>query len=88
MNCYICEKTTPAFTLRYGIAHAVGVCQDCGIGVCLNHSRKDAEPGSPLLCPECAEKRAALPTIPRQAGVRLAMEQDPTLRVATYHKAP
>ena len=65
MHCYTCEKTTPAFTLRFGIARAVGVCQDCGIGVCLAHSHKDAEPGSPFLCAECPVKRAVPATMPR-----------------------
>ena len=65
MNCYICEKTTPAFTLRFGIARAVGVCQDCGIGVCMEHSRKGEELGSPLLCTECAEKRTTQAVMPR-----------------------
>jgi hypothetical protein len=65
MNCYICERTTPAYTLRYGIAEAVGVCHDCGIGVCLEHSQKDTEPGAPLLCVDCAAKRGSLTTMQR-----------------------
>jgi hypothetical protein len=65
MNCYICERTTPAYTLRLGIAAAVGICHDCGIGICYEHSRKAAEPGAPLLCAECEAKRAAPATMPR-----------------------
>jgi hypothetical protein len=68
MNCYICERTTPAYSLRYGIAPAVGVCHDCGIGVCLEHSRKGIEPGSPLLCTECEAKRIAPATMPRMVN--------------------
>jgi hypothetical protein len=58
MKCYICEKDLDVGGgTRYGVGDAVGICHDCGIGVCLEHSRKSAQPGSPLLCPECARKR-------------------------------
>jgi hypothetical protein len=65
MNCYICERTTQAYTLRFGIAAAVGVCHDCGIGICFEHSRKAAEPGASLLCAECAARRTVQATMPR-----------------------
>ena len=65
MNCYLCEKTRLPQTLRYAIAPAVGICHDCGIGICLEHSVKAAEAGAPLLCPTCAEQRSSLSTMPR-----------------------
>lgn len=65
MDCYICERTSPAYTMRYGIQSAVGICHDCGIGICNEHSRKAAEPGSPLLCAECEAKRSTPVMMPR-----------------------
>ena len=53
MNCYLCESEHQG-TLRYGIQLAVGICQGCGVGVCLEHSRKADRPGAPLLCAGCA----------------------------------
>lgn len=57
MKCYICEKTSHVGGTRYGVADAIGVCHDCGVAVCIEHSRKSKELGAPLLCPGCAEKR-------------------------------
>lgn len=54
MNCYICEKSPGPSGTQYHVKTAVGVCQHCGIGICMEHSHKDAEPGSLLLCPSCA----------------------------------
>ena len=56
MKCYICEKTARVGGTRYAIAEAVGICHNCGVAICLDHSRKAKEPGSPLLCPSCADK--------------------------------
>ena len=67
MNCYLCETTRRPQTLRYAIAPAVGICHDCGIGVCLEHSVRAAESGAPLLCPTCAENRSGVTTMPRVA---------------------
>jgi len=53
MNCYICEKTPGPGGTHYHVKAAIGVCHHCGVGVCLEHSHKDAEAGSPLLCPSC-----------------------------------
>jgi hypothetical protein len=61
MKCYICEKTSRVGGTRFAVADAVGICHDCGVAVCLDHSRKAKEPGSPLLCPSCAEKRSTQP---------------------------
>lgn len=55
MKCYICEKAQQPGGMHYAVRQAVGVCQHCGIGVCLEHSHKDAELGAPLLCKACAE---------------------------------
>ena len=54
MNCYVCEKAPHLAGTRFGVRAAVGVCHHCGIGVCAEHSHKDSEPGSPLLCKTCA----------------------------------
>lgn len=57
MNCYLCEKTLGPGGTHFHMKTAVGICHDCGVAVCLEHSRKASEPGSPLLCPSCAELR-------------------------------
>jgi hypothetical protein len=54
MNCYFCNQHHPGGT-RFDNQPAVGVCHHCGAGVCAEHAHKDAQPGSPLLCPECAK---------------------------------
>jgi len=54
MKCYICNQTPPTATPRYHIAEAIGICHHCGIGVCAEHSHKEIEPGSLLLCTQCA----------------------------------
>lgn len=53
MNCYYCNQHHPGGT-RFGNQPAIGVCQRCGVGVCTEHGRRDRQPGSPLLCEECA----------------------------------
>lgn len=65
MNCYLCERSAQTQTLRYAIAPAIGICVDCGIGVCLSHGVKAAEAGAPLLCLTCAEHRSSLTAMPR-----------------------
>ena len=55
MYCYYCEKNHPPGGVRYGIPHAVGICHDCGVGVCAEHGEKKA--GQPLLCAACAKAR-------------------------------
>lgn len=57
MNCYLCEKTPGLGGTHFHVKAAVGICHDCGVAVCLEHSHKTSEPGSPLLCPTCAELR-------------------------------
>ena len=57
MKCYICDHTPPPTAIRYDVPEAIGICQDCGIGVCASHSYKDTQPGSPLLCIQCAGLR-------------------------------
>jgi hypothetical protein len=59
MNCFICDQAPQTGTMRYAVAEAMGVCHDCGTGVCAKHSRKEDEPGSPLLCIPCASLRDA-----------------------------
>lgn len=55
MNCYICEKSPGPGGTHYHVKAAVGICHNCGIGVCAEHSERAPQPGSPLLCPSCAE---------------------------------
>jgi hypothetical protein len=54
MICYICDREVHPGGTRYGILPAIGVCHDCGIGVCARHGNKEAVSGAPLLCPDCA----------------------------------
>ncbi len=56
MKCYICEKEPKVGGTNFHIREAIGVCHNCGVAVCLEHSYKSSETGSPLLCPRCAEK--------------------------------
>lgn len=58
MNCYFCAQHHPGGT-NFGNRSALGICQNCGVGVCLEHSRRDSTPGAPLLCFECAKLLAA-----------------------------
>lgn len=53
MYCYFCEQHHPGGP-SYGHYFAHGICQNCGVGVCLKHSHKESKPGAPLLCFECA----------------------------------
>jgi hypothetical protein len=55
MNCYICEKSPGPGGTHYHVKAAVGICHNCGIAVCVEHSDRAPAPGSPLLCPSCAE---------------------------------
>ena len=57
MKCYICEKMPGPGGTHYHIRDAIGICHDCGVAVCTEHSFKSAEPGSPFLCPECSTIR-------------------------------
>jgi hypothetical protein len=38
MKCYICEKTVRVGGTRYAVAEVVGICHNCGIAVCIEHS--------------------------------------------------
>ena len=53
MNCYICEKTPGPGGTHYHVKTAVGICHNCGVAVCMEHSHREIESGSPLLCPTC-----------------------------------
>ena len=55
MNCYLCEKMSGPGGTHFHVKAAVGICHHCGVGICLEHSHKAPEPGSPLLCLTCAE---------------------------------
>lgn len=56
MLCYTCETGPHPGGMHLDIPDAVGICHDCGIGVCSRHGRRE-EPGEPLLCADCAERR-------------------------------
>jgi hypothetical protein len=56
MLCYLCQTGKTVGATHFNVQFAVGICQQCGVGVCLEHSCKASEPGSPLLCKNCAEK--------------------------------
>jgi hypothetical protein len=71
MKCYTCEKTVRSGGTRLAVADAIGICHDCGVAVCIEHGRKSKEPGAPLLCPGCAEKREKQET-PIRADPELA----------------
>jgi hypothetical protein len=76
MNCYLCEIAPKPGGTRYGIRSAVGICQHCGIGVCMEHSAKSLAPGSPLFCKACAELAEQVP-IP--TGIGGSEEREPVL---------
>jgi hypothetical protein len=59
MICYICDREVQSGGTRYGILLAIGVCHNCGIGICAVHSTKEAVPGALLLDPKCAELHRA-----------------------------
>lgn len=61
MNCYICDQTSHPITMRYGLSAAIGICHECGIGVCAQHSHRPSDAGSLLLCKACATQRGTLP---------------------------
>jgi hypothetical protein len=75
MNCYYCEIGPHPGGVRYGGTPAVGVCQGCGAGLCLEHAHR-AGPAMPLLCPDCARRPArpaddlAAPAARERAGAR------------------
>lgn len=54
MNCYICNQNGGAGGTRYGISDAVGICQECGIGLCAHHGQRESNPRARLLCPNHA----------------------------------
>jgi hypothetical protein len=55
MNCYECERVTRPGGTHFGIRQAVGVCRDCGVGLCPEHGKKSDE--QPFLCSVCAQGR-------------------------------
>lgn len=54
MLCYYCIQVYHG-GFYAGHKDAIGICRHCGVGVCGKHGKKAIEPGSPLLCLECAE---------------------------------
>lgn len=53
MKCYTCEQAPKDGTMHYAVSDAIGVCKNCGAGICIKHSHKEEKPGSPLLCLSC-----------------------------------
>lgn len=66
MNCYFCAQHHSGGT-NFGNRSAIGICQNCGVGVCLEHSHRASMPGAPLLCFECAKLLAAAGDEPTSA---------------------
>ena len=60
MNCYTCNKMPGPGGTNYHVRQAVGVCHNCGVGVCAEHSVKAELEGTPLLCLACAELHKSL----------------------------
>ena len=57
MRCYTCETTnTLAGALSSASIEAIGICHNCGAGVCVIHATRADKPGSPLLCQQCARQ--------------------------------
>lgn len=55
MQCYICEsQRQPTAGLMRVVSEAAGVCYECGIGLCLQHGRREGMAGAPFLCSGCA----------------------------------
>lgn len=55
MKCYLCATTNGPGGVCYHIATAIGVCLECGIGICRQHGVKGAHASSPLRCQDCAD---------------------------------
>lgn len=55
MKCHTCEQAPKNGTMHYAVNDAIGICQNCGVGICVKHSHKEEKPGSPLLCLSCAK---------------------------------
>lgn len=73
MQCYFCEKTDPPGGVRYTHTAAIGICRQCGLAICTEHSRKTTLPGSALLCLDCA----AIKETPARAQVSQPMSDRP-----------
>ena len=56
MNCYECERTKRPGGTYLGNREAVGVCHDCGVGLCPEHGKK--MDGQVFLCSACAQTRS------------------------------
>lgn len=41
MNCYYCSTTMGPGGTHYGIRQAIGICRECGLGVCEAHGKLD-----------------------------------------------
>ncbi len=66
MKCYICTKTHHPGGFPSQVP-AVGICHDCGIGLCQDHARRPAGPGTELLCADCETRRLATREIARES---------------------
>ena len=66
MRCYICEQSVVGGT-RYAIEEAIGICHQCGVGVCERHAFKSEAPGSSLMCPGCLKLVSGSDKVPEPA---------------------
>ena len=58
MKCFLCVHTHHPGG-HVSPVPAVGICHDCGIGLCQDHAHRPDGPGTVLLCPDCEARRAA-----------------------------
>ena len=65
MLCYTCETGPHPGGMHFGIPEALGICHDCGIGVCGHHGRREGA-GEPFLCTDCAAHRTRAARVERE----------------------
>ena len=46
MNCYYCDTEPGPGGTRFGVKPAIGICTDCGVGVCASHAKKASDSDS------------------------------------------
>lgn len=54
MTCFFCVTEGGPGGTRLGVHEAIGICMDCGAGLCQHHAHRSA-PNEPLRCAAHAE---------------------------------
>ena len=67
MNCYFCAQHRPGGT-NFGNSSAIGICQNCSVGVCPEHGQKAVTPDAPLLCIECTKLTPVTKRVKQEPG--------------------